>query len=101
MAVLGCHQNEARERDRFIEVSKVRKEMVEERVARFDLEHQLQQSSAVRATHMGRYSTSEDMTELSFELSISKPSEAASSHNQPLNLGINTETKDVVVSLLD
>lgn len=110
MAVLGCHQNEARERDRFIEVSEVRKEMVEERVARFDLEHQLEQSSVVKATHVGTHSSQQDdgdqrlqqsaeMTELSFELSASKPSETSSSHNPPMVVGSKTESEDVASQL--
>eukprot|EP00746_Dinoflagellata_sp_MGD_P039789 gnl/MRDRNA2_/MRDRNA2_196078_c0_seq1.p1 gnl/MRDRNA2_/MRDRNA2_196078_c0~~gnl/MRDRNA2_/MRDRNA2_196078_c0_seq1.p1 ORF type:complete len:558 (+),score=76.27 gnl/MRDRNA2_/MRDRNA2_196078_c0_seq1:212-1675(+) len=42
MAWLGCHQTESRERHRFLEVFQARKEMVEEKVARFDLEHMIE-----------------------------------------------------------
>eukprot|EP00746_Dinoflagellata_sp_MGD_P157903 gnl/MRDRNA2_/MRDRNA2_86345_c1_seq1.p1 gnl/MRDRNA2_/MRDRNA2_86345_c1~~gnl/MRDRNA2_/MRDRNA2_86345_c1_seq1.p1 ORF type:complete len:521 (+),score=31.43 gnl/MRDRNA2_/MRDRNA2_86345_c1_seq1:94-1656(+) len=87
MAVAGSHQIEARERDRFVEVSKVRKEMVKERIARFDLEHQLEQSNVFSGRQEHFHSgIGEDTTEVSFELSVSKPSEASSSQNQPTNV---------------
>lgn len=42
--LIGCHANEARERERFDETFTARKEMVTERVARYDLERQIEKS---------------------------------------------------------
>lgn len=50
MAWLGCHQTESRERRRFLEVSQARKEMVEEKVARFDLEHKIETGTRTSAS---------------------------------------------------
>eukprot|EP00746_Dinoflagellata_sp_MGD_P023528 gnl/MRDRNA2_/MRDRNA2_155140_c0_seq1.p1 gnl/MRDRNA2_/MRDRNA2_155140_c0~~gnl/MRDRNA2_/MRDRNA2_155140_c0_seq1.p1 ORF type:complete len:492 (-),score=64.56 gnl/MRDRNA2_/MRDRNA2_155140_c0_seq1:240-1715(-) len=45
LVLMGCRMTEARERGRFEETFKARQEMVTERVARFGLEHQMEQNS--------------------------------------------------------
>eukprot|EP00746_Dinoflagellata_sp_MGD_P039158 gnl/MRDRNA2_/MRDRNA2_194414_c0_seq1.p1 gnl/MRDRNA2_/MRDRNA2_194414_c0~~gnl/MRDRNA2_/MRDRNA2_194414_c0_seq1.p1 ORF type:complete len:399 (-),score=42.84 gnl/MRDRNA2_/MRDRNA2_194414_c0_seq1:76-1272(-) len=64
LTVVSSRQNEMRERERFSEITEVRNEMIIHKVARFDLEHQLEQpnvqtsSVSSLSTRIGRQSSS-------------------------------------------
>lgn len=74
MVLVGCRMTEARERKNFDNAFETRKEMVTEKITRFDLEHQIAQAKEAGEMHQGSSETQNrtaGTSSLSYSLSIS------------------------------